>query len=64
MELPLYNLSDMAAATKSFSDDNKIGEGGFGPVYRVSFWHSSLRTTGEIWNYLNLLREDQLQSCC
>ncbi|XP_024021179.1 G-type lectin S-receptor-like serine/threonine-protein kinase At4g27290 [Morus notabilis] len=34
LELPLYNLSDMAAATKNFSDDNKIGEGGFGPVYK------------------------------
>ncbi|XP_024028011.1 G-type lectin S-receptor-like serine/threonine-protein kinase At4g27290 [Morus notabilis] len=34
MELPLFNLSSITAATENFSMDNKLGEGGFGPVYR------------------------------
>lgn len=35
-ELPLFNLSTMIEATDNFSDDNKLGEGGFGPVYKVN----------------------------
>ncbi|KAI3753834.1 hypothetical protein L2E82_25898 [Cichorium intybus] len=34
MELPLFSFSTIAEATASFSPDNKIGEGGFGPVYK------------------------------
>ena len=31
----LYDLSVLRAATNNFSDANKLGEGGFGPVYVV-----------------------------
>jgi len=34
-ELPLFDLGTMAAATNSFSTDNKLGQGGFGHVYKV-----------------------------
>ncbi|KAB1215255.1 hypothetical protein CJ030_MR4G027350 [Morella rubra] len=34
MELPILNLSTIARATDGFSFDNKLGEGGFGPVYK------------------------------
>ncbi|GMN65097.1 hypothetical protein TIFTF001_034169 [Ficus carica] len=34
LELPLFNLSSITTATQNFSVDNKLGEGGFGPVYR------------------------------
>jgi hypothetical protein len=30
-----YKYSDLKAATKNFSDENKLGEGGFGDVYKV-----------------------------
>ncbi|PHU20618.1 G-type lectin S-receptor-like serine/threonine-protein kinase [Capsicum chinense] len=33
-ELPLFQLSTITRATNNFSDNNKIGEGGFGPVYK------------------------------
>ncbi|XP_022716033.1 G-type lectin S-receptor-like serine/threonine-protein kinase At1g11410 isoform X1 [Durio zibethinus] len=33
-ELPLFNLGTIAAATNNFSSDNKLGQGGFGPVYK------------------------------
>ena len=35
LELPLSDLPKIANATNHFSSDNKIGEGGYGPVYRV-----------------------------
>nr|XP_034906391.1 G-type lectin S-receptor-like serine/threonine-protein kinase RKS1 [Populus alba] len=33
-DLPLFDLSVIAAATNNFSDANKLGEGGFGSVYK------------------------------
>ncbi|KAJ0684589.1 putative protein kinase RLK-Pelle-DLSV family [Helianthus annuus] len=34
MEQPLFSFSTIANATANFSPDNKLGEGGFGPVYK------------------------------
>lgn len=31
----IYSFTDLKSATKSFSEDYKIGEGGFGDVYKV-----------------------------
>lgn len=36
----LFGMSTISAATSSFSLENKIGEGGFGPVYQVTLLHS------------------------
>ncbi|QHN95910.1 G-type lectin S-receptor-like serine/threonine-protein kinase At4g27290 isoform X1 [Arachis hypogaea] len=33
-EVPLYDLSVIASSTDNFSDKNKLGEGGFGPVFK------------------------------
>ncbi|XP_048433632.1 G-type lectin S-receptor-like serine/threonine-protein kinase At4g27290 [Pyrus x bretschneideri] len=33
-ELPLFSLRSILAATNNFSESNKLGEGGFGPVYK------------------------------
>jgi len=35
MDLPVFDLSTIAKATNKFTLKNKIGEGGFGSVYRV-----------------------------
>ncbi|XP_070683540.1 G-type lectin S-receptor-like serine/threonine-protein kinase RKS1 [Malus domestica] len=35
-ELPLFSLRSILAATNNFSESNKLGEGGFGPVYKVT----------------------------
>ncbi|XP_065617516.1 cysteine-rich receptor-like protein kinase 7 [Quercus suber] len=32
-----FDLDKIEAATNKFSDDNKIGEGGFGAVYKGTF---------------------------
>ncbi|KAJ0744827.1 putative protein kinase RLK-Pelle-DLSV family [Helianthus annuus] len=34
LDLPLFDLPILSRATNNFSDNNKIGEGGFGPVYK------------------------------
>ena len=34
-ELQLFDLDTLLNATNKFSSDNKLGEGGFGPVYKV-----------------------------
>lgn len=36
-EFALYDFDQIADATNNFSDDNKLGQGGFGPVYKVKF---------------------------
>jgi hypothetical protein len=36
-ELPIFDLTAISKATNNFSIDNKLGEGGFGPVYKVKF---------------------------
>ncbi|XP_031264658.1 receptor-like serine/threonine-protein kinase SD1-8 [Pistacia vera] len=33
VELPLFDFDTIATATDNFSDDNKLGQGGFGSVY-------------------------------
>ncbi|GLT69396.1 hypothetical protein SLA2020_415510 [Shorea laevis] len=33
-DLPFFDLRTIAAATSNFSPENKLGEGGFGPVYK------------------------------
>ncbi|KAF7000647.1 hypothetical protein CFC21_016510 [Triticum aestivum] len=36
-EFTLYDFPELAAATDNFSDENKLGQGGFGPVYKGKF---------------------------
>lgn len=35
-ELSLWSFDSVVAATEGFSSSNFIGEGGFGPVYKVN----------------------------
>ncbi|KAI7732788.1 hypothetical protein M8C21_024408 [Ambrosia artemisiifolia] len=37
LELPVFGLSTVLKATNNFSMNNKLGEGGFGPVYKEKF---------------------------
>ena len=34
-ELPIIDFDKILVATDNFSTTNKLGEGGFGPVYKV-----------------------------
>ena len=37
VDLPLFSFASVSLATDNFSHTNKLGEGGFGPVYKVTF---------------------------
>ena len=34
-EMYYFDLTTILSATNNFSDANKLGQGGFGPVYKV-----------------------------
>ena len=35
LELPMFDFNTLTMATNNFSEANKLGQGGFGSVYRV-----------------------------
>lgn len=35
LDVPLFDFVTIVRSTNNFSGTNKIGEGGFGPVYKV-----------------------------
>lgn len=35
--IKVFSFASIAAATNNFTPGNKLGEGGFGPVYKVCF---------------------------
>jgi hypothetical protein len=37
IDVPFFDLDSILAATDYFSEANKLGRGGFGPVYKVIF---------------------------
>jgi hypothetical protein len=39
-ELPMFSYKSVLTATNNFSAVNKLGQGGFGPVYKVYMIHS------------------------
>ena len=34
-DISVFSYASIKAATRNFSDDNKLGKGGFGPVYKA-----------------------------
>jgi len=36
IEVPYYTFRSIQAATNNFADSNKLGQGGYGPVYKVN----------------------------
>ena len=36
IDVPFFALESILAATDNFSEANKLGQGGFGPVYKAS----------------------------
>ena len=48
--LPLFDLRTIIAATNNFSIANKLGQGGFGPVYKVVSFQVCLCIINSIMN--------------
>lgn len=40
--MTVFSYLTIKVATNNFSKDNRLGEGGFGTVYKVTFGNSSL----------------------
>lgn len=36
IDVPFFDLESILAATNNFSNANRLGQGGFGPVYKVT----------------------------
>ncbi|XP_065633225.1 G-type lectin S-receptor-like serine/threonine-protein kinase At1g11300 isoform X2 [Quercus suber] len=59
VKMPLFSFTSVSAATDNFSDANKLGEGGFGPVYKGILLKGDLvavkrlsRRSGQGWEEL------------
>ncbi|PHT89266.1 hypothetical protein T459_04379 [Capsicum annuum] len=42
LDLPLFDFETISHATNNISLNNKLGEGGFGPVYKVTMLTAAL----------------------
>mgnify|MGYP004708468393 FL=1 len=40
--LQMFSFDDIKAATNDFSNENKLGQGGYGPVYKVILFYLPL----------------------
>ena len=40
-DLPTFSFNSVASATGDFSEENKLGQGGFGTVYKVNQLNST-----------------------
>lgn len=47
-ELFIYDFECILIATNTFSDTNKLGEGGFGPVYKVIIFLYKIFRNGNV----------------
>ena len=63
MELLMLDLSTIARATSDFSTNNKIGEGGFGPVYRVNLQQEVMDMYFAIQNFAIILQMLIFREC-
>jgi hypothetical protein len=41
-EFSVFDFHQILEATKNFSEENKLGEGGFGPVYKVNICYTHI----------------------
>ena len=67
IDVPYFELESIIAATDDFSEKNKLGQGGFGPVYKVTkklFSVKFLHKLKQLYIYLirvNFLEAKKLQ---
>uniref|UniRef100_A0A7N2MA81 Non-specific serine/threonine protein kinase n=1 Tax=Quercus lobata TaxID=97700 RepID=A0A7N2MA81_QUELO len=63
IDVPSYDLESIRVATNNFSDENKLGQGGYGPVYKVI---SATFSGMEMWTHNKLLdlMDETLRETC
>jgi len=54
-DLTLFDVGKVATATNNFHSENKLGQGGFGPVYKVIWIYqtSSLHSKSQAFQFIN-----------
>ncbi|PWA47989.1 G-type lectin S-receptor-like serine/threonine-protein kinase [Artemisia annua] len=63
LDLPFFSLSTLSIATNDFSTNNKLGEGGFGPVYKHLYFETYALSFYKTWDVQYVLcKVFQLQS--
>jgi hypothetical protein len=63
MELLMLDLSTIARATNDFSPNKKLGEGGFGPVYKVNLQQKVTDMYFAIQNFAIILQMLIFREC-
>lgn len=58
LDLPLFDFATILDATNNFSLSNKLGEGGFGPVYKVMMLTAALPFFSKQTAYLQYIIYD------
>jgi len=48
LEVPFFSLATMATSTDNFSNNNKLGEGGFGLVYKVNLPYDFIKAIEKV----------------
>ena len=61
LELPFFNMDELACATNNFSVSNKLGEGGFGPVYKAILIHKQLCNMASEFSWYKL--QESMEFC-
>jgi len=47
-DIKLFNFTSILEATMDFSPENKLGQGGYGPVYKVTLKFKCINYTSKI----------------
>lgn len=51
----IFSYTELRAATDDFSTVNKVGEGGFGPVYKVTFCYDGSIIMIGLFNFVLII---------
>ena len=60
MEVPFFTLATIVIATNNFSSYDKLGEGGFGLVYKVTLQQAFLKITKNKKAVLNIFNFNKI----
>lgn len=57
-----FSYAELRSATEDFDPSNKLGEGGFGPVFKVSIFFNFCRCANACWKYVTIFMVTTIES--